>query len=261
MSARGWLGLAGLLGMTLAIAAVPGGSVAAGAPQQSAQASAVPPPAPPGLAADDVDNNLQVLKNLPAESLIPTMLGVRAALGVECTYCHTPHNWPSDGVPNKLKARTHLQMVDFIRQDYFEKKPMVSCWTCHRGHAVPESLPPDAEAVQRVAGLIEIAPADRDKPAEQVFMNIQMLKGVPAARMPLIMAMFSRSLGVRCTFCHLSDNNFASDDKANKKMARKMLTMVRGTLGKFYDGNGPVACFTCHHGAETPEISAGKPVE
>ena len=259
----GRLGLIGVSVVTLAVAVWQGGSVAAGSTVQGAQApasqsaSALPQAAPSGVLAGDVYNNLKVLQGLPAELLIPTMLQVRAGLGVECTYCHTPHNWPSDGTPNKLKARTHLQMVGFIKQESFDGKAMVSCWTCHRGHATPETLPPDPEATQRVAGMINLAAADQDKPAENVFMNIQTLKGVPAGRVPAIMAIFSRSLGVRCNFCHVPEN-FASDDKDNKKMARKMLGMVRGTLQKFYNGSGPVACFTCHHGSETPEISAGK---
>ena len=254
---------AGLAGIALAIAGVLAGPAAAGAPSVERQTPAqtlmsdIPAPAPAGSTAGEYYKNLHALQQIPAERLIPAMLQNRTSLGVDCTYCHTPGNWPSDGVPNKLKARTHFQMVAYLRDEHFDKKPMVTCWTCHRGHAVPESLPEDGEMTQRVATMMNLAARDTDKPAEKVFMNIQTLKGVPAGRFPQIMTMFSRSLGVRCNFCHLPDN-FASDDKDNKKMARKMLGMVRGTLGKFYNGDGPVACFTCHHGAETPEISAGK---
>src|SRR5258705_13116266 len=42
-----------------------------------------------------------------------------------------------------------------------------------------------------------------NKPAEEVFKNIQMLKGMPAARLLRVMEMgYARSLGVNCTHCH-----------------------------------------------------------
>src|SRR5262245_41228421 len=45
-----------------------------------------------------------------------------------------------------------------------------------------------------------------NKPAEQVFKNIQILKGMPAARILRIMELgYARSLGVNCTHCHVAD--------------------------------------------------------
>ena len=42
------------------------------------------------------------------------------------------------------------------------------------------------------------------QPAESVFKNIKILKGVPAGRLVNIMNMgFGRSLGVSCGFCHV----------------------------------------------------------
>ena len=43
-----------------------------------------------------------------------------------------------------------------------------------------------------------------NQPAESVFKNIKILKGVPAGRLVNIMNMgFGRSLGVSCGFCHV----------------------------------------------------------
>src|SRR5947209_10772877 len=47
-------------------------------------------------------------------------------------------------------------------------------------------------------------PADEPaKPVEQVYKNIQVLKGLPAPQLQSTMAGFSQSLGVNCTYCHV----------------------------------------------------------
>src|SRR5205085_6538864 len=51
-----------------------------------------------------------------------------------------------------------------------------------------------AEIRKRIAG-------QEDKPAEQVFKNVQVLKGVPAGRLLSVIGAYPRSLGVRCDFC------------------------------------------------------------
>ena len=49
------------------------------------------------------------------------------------------------------------------------------------------------------------------EPAEQVFKNIQWLKGIPAGRLLLIMNLgYSRALGVTCTHCHV-ESDFSKD--------------------------------------------------
>src|SRR6185436_339767 len=54
-----------------------------------------------------------------------------------------------------------------------------------------------------------------DKPAEEVFMNVKVFKGVPAARLLGAMNGFSHALGVTCRQCH-DVSNWASDDKHEK---------------------------------------------
>jgi tetratricopeptide (TPR) repeat protein len=79
------------------------------------------------------------------------------------------------------------------------------------------------------------------------------------------MMVFTRSLGVRCTECHvgeegkpLSTFDFASDKNPKKGVARDMMKMVgdvRADLKKM-DLQGPhrvaMGCVTCHHGRPTP---------
>lgn len=65
------------------------------------------------------------------------------------------------------------------------------------------------------------------------------------------MGAFRVALGVRCDFCHVQ-GDFASDEKPQKEIARKMITMVHDINGHFPDGKMHVTCFTCHRGAEEP---------
>ena len=78
------------------------------------------------------------------------------------------------------------------------------------------------------------------------------------------MKFFAQSLGVRCTHCHvgeegkpLSTFDFASDKKANKDIARAMLTMTsklnKTDLPAIAGLEEPkVTCYTCHRGAKEP---------
>jgi hypothetical protein len=50
-----------------------------------AQATAAPVPA---KTTDQAFKNIQTLKGIPADQLIPTMQFIAASLGVECEYCH-----------------------------------------------------------------------------------------------------------------------------------------------------------------------------
>src|SRR5262245_55927691 len=98
----------------------------------------------------------------------------------------------------------------------------------------------------------------QEKTAEQIYKNIQVLKGVPASQLQQVMAMFTGSLGVTCNHCHT--NPFDKDDKAPKQTARRMIQMVfdlnRGNFG----GREAITCFTCHRGQAKPEtvLALGK---
>ena len=115
--------------------------------------------------------------------------------------------------------------------------------------------------IERAAKLINVPADAAEKPAEQVFKNIQTFKGVPAGRIPVVMTLFTTSLGVDCKHCH-ADDSYASEDKPEKEKARQMLKMVSGgILREFYGGNGPVTCFSCHQGKVKPESESGKPTD
>ncbi len=96
--------------------------------------------------------------------------------------------------------------------------------------------------------------------------NLQVLnKDWPGSRLSPIMKGFTRSLGVRCTHCHVGEEgkplttyDFASDANPNKDRAREMLRMlgsVNDHLKKIKSsGDKPVNmwCHTCHRGRPRP---------
>ena len=84
------------------------------------------------------------------------------------------------------------------------------------------------------------------------FKNVQILKDLPASQFIDAMRSFSMSLGVDCEYCHVQ-NNFASDDKPAKGMARKMLTMTHSINDSTFGGKMEVRCYTCHRGQAEPQ--------
>jgi len=101
-----------------------------------------------------------------------------------------------------------------------------------------------------------------NQPAETVFKNIQLFKGVPAGRVLMIMQMgFSNSLGVSCSHCHVQ-GEWEKEDKPQKQIARDMMKMV-GTINNDLLKNiknlkGPnsiVNCTTCHRGQVKPALN------
>jgi hypothetical protein len=105
-----------------------------------------------------------------------------------------------------------------------------------------------------------------NQPAESVFKNIKIMKGIPAGRLVNIMNMgFGRSLGVSCGFCHVP-GKWDLDDKEEKETARLMFAMVqtinRDFMSKVPNDSGPPAavnCGTCHMGNPRPVGMQGPP--
>lgn len=73
-----------------------------------------------------------------------------------------------------------------------------------------------------VAALEKQIAGQENKPAEEVFKNIQLLKGRPAvAVLRMMQVAFNGALGVDCTHCH-TPGQWEKDDKEAKQTARKM---------------------------------------
>jgi photosynthetic reaction center cytochrome c subunit len=85
--------------------------------------------------------NLKVLKDIPADQLVPSMQFVTASLGVECDFCHVEHAMEKDDKKEKVTARKMMSMMMTINQANFDSKREVTCYTCHRGAAHPVGTP------------------------------------------------------------------------------------------------------------------------
>jgi hypothetical protein len=85
------------------------------------------------------------LRILPANTNIPEVMGsFRAALGVQCTFCHLAGDFASDENAKKNMARNMLRIAGDINANFQDGKVHVTCYTCHRGAAVPKTEPPAA---------------------------------------------------------------------------------------------------------------------
>jgi hypothetical protein len=95
--------------------------------------------------SDEVFKNVQALKGIPVDDFIGTMGVMSAALGFDCSECHTNAgtdkvNWAAD-TPRKVTARKMVAMVTAINRQNFAGVQQVTCWTCHRGRDHPATTP------------------------------------------------------------------------------------------------------------------------
>jgi len=104
-------------------------------------------------------------------------------------------------------------------------------------------------------------------PPERKYKNLKILsKNITEKELDSVMKTFTRGLGVKCNFCHASEKDnpqrmdFASDEKPEKGIARKMMKLTAKTNRKYFDyakdeqGKSiqVVGCYTCHHGEVHP---------
>jgi hypothetical protein len=87
--------------------------------------------------------------------------------------------------------------------------------------------------------------------AEQVYKNIQILKGIPADQITPIMRVIARDLGVTCEYCH-DEMDRSKDGLEPKETARKMIAMMRDINKNSFGGRTEVTCMTCHNGHSEP---------
>jgi len=94
--------------------------------------------------------------------------------------------------------------------------------------------------------------------AEDVFKNVQLLKGIPVNQFMETMGFFSAALGYNCTNCHGEDVLGSWDKYANdipvKRTARRMIQVVNTINKTLFGGQQAVTCYTCHRGSPTPKV-------
>jgi hypothetical protein len=98
------------------------------------------------LRSEQAFKNVQVLKGIPVDDFMGTMGIMSAALGFDCSECHTGAgtdtvDWAVD-TPRKQTARRMVEMVAMVNRTSFGGRQLVTCWTCHRGRDRPAVTPP-----------------------------------------------------------------------------------------------------------------------
>ena len=109
-------------------------------PPQQSQTQPAGAPSPNQL-TEQRFKNIQVLKGIPADQLIPSMQFISASLGVECEFCHVEHAFDKDDKKEKRTAREMITMMMAINKDNFKGEREVTCNTCHRGATHPMGVP------------------------------------------------------------------------------------------------------------------------
>jgi hypothetical protein len=122
-----------------------------------------------------------------------------------------------------------------------------------------------ALAAAVLACLMTIAPASGQQAAaqsngtkpqmvEDVFKNVQVMKGIPLNQFMDTMGFFAAAIGLNCTGCHvpeaLQDWSRFADDVPRKRMARNMIRMVDSINKEKFGGRRMITCWTCHRGGQ-----------
>ena len=107
--------------------------------------------------------NIKVLKDLPADQMIPVMHNISISLGVQCTFCHEVETdaqgrhtgFEKDTKKEKDIARGMISMTQELNahQRILDKK--ATCFMCHHGQAEPQvraPMPPLPGAPPRPGG-------------------------------------------------------------------------------------------------------------
>lgn len=118
------------------------------------------------------------------------------------------------------------------------------------------------DQAQALADLKKTIAGQENKPAGEVFKNIQTLKAMPAGRLLRVMELgYAKSLGVNCTHCHVA-GQWEKEDKPTKQITRDMFAMMTAInteqLKKIKNLKSPdplINCTTCHRGQTKPALN------
>ena len=260
------LGLVALLSYPVKLVAQ--SSAPTGVGQQSAEAK-------PKTAGESF-KNIQVLKDIRQDELIPSMRYIASALGVRCDFCHVQGHFESDDKPEKTRAREMIKMMFALNADNFHGHRVISCYTCHRGSEHPVGTPmiPDAAAmaVQMAApGASMGAEHDHDHAAPGASAEkhagdaANSGAAAPAVAMPTveeILAKYTEALGgadavkkattrVEKGTVDVPEHNAHSTMEVYRKAPDKALAILHSQTGDVTEG---------YDGATAWESRAGRPV-
>jgi photosynthetic reaction center cytochrome c subunit len=112
-------------------------------------------------------------------------------------------------------------------------------------------------AVHHVSALQNGQATAQTKPllVDDVFKNVQALKGIGVDDFMLTMGIMSAAVGSDCVGCHPSAGTDHVDwalDTPRKRTARRMVQMVIALNRDSFGGRQVVTCWTCHRGRDRP---------
>jgi len=118
------------------------------------------------------------------------------------------------------------------------------------------------QAIVFVVGVALSAPQagsqEKVQTSDQIFKNVQVLKGIPVDDFMGTMGLMSAAVGYDCSECHIGAGtervNWAADN-GRKIIARKMVTMVAAINRDNFQGRQVVTCWSCHHGRDRPSTT------
>src|SRR3989442_3822436 len=110
------------------------------------------------------------------------------------------------------------------------------------------------------AGFAAAQSASQEKPllAEEVFKNVQALKGIPVDDFLGTMGIMAAALQFDCSDCHVGAGTDKVDwaaDTPRKIMARRMVNMVAAINQNNFGGRQLVTCWTCHRNRDKPLVT------
>jgi photosynthetic reaction center cytochrome c subunit len=101
------------------------------------------------------------------------------------------------------------------------------------------------------------AAAPKQVMAEDVFKNVQQLRGISVSEFWDTMGFISAALGANCVHCHVESSLNSLDkfaeDTPRKRRAREMIAMVKAINTTHFGGARIVTCNSCHNGEIRPQ--------
>jgi outer membrane lipoprotein-sorting protein len=100
------------------------------------------------------------------------------------------------------------------------------------------------------------APQEKPQMADQVFKNIQVLRGLTVDEFMGTMGFIAASLSMNCSECHHTGSaEEYAEDTPRKQTARKMILMVNGLNKANFGGKQEVTCYSCHRSDARPKVT------
>src|SRR5579871_702254 len=102
-------------------------------------------------------------------------------------------------------------------------------------------------------GIAAAQSAAKPPMADDVFKNIQALKGLSVDDFLGTMGVMSAAVGFDCSECHANAGTDRVDwaaDTPKKVTARRMVNMVAAINRDHFNNRGAISCWTCHRGRD-----------